>query len=552
MRSDEITKGVERAAARALLHGCGLTRGMLDKPFIGIANSYTELIPGHVGMQPLATAISKGVHAGGGVSFEFGIPGVCDGIVMGHSGMHYSLASRELIADMVESVVTAHKLDGIVLLTNCDKITPGMLMALARVNVPGIVVTAGPMLGGMHRMTRRSLVRDSFEATGRHRAGEIDDAELEKLELTACPGAGSCQGLYTANTMACLTEAMGLSLPRCGTALAVSADKVRIAYDSGERCVELVRQDVKPRDIMTLGAFENAVRMDMALGGSTNTALHIPAIAVEAEVDCTLATFDRISRETPHLTNMRPGGEHFMEDLDAAGGIPAAMQRLGDKLADGPTVSGKTVREIQAEAVVYSDDIIRTVDNPYHEKGGIFVLHGSLATEGAVIKQSAVSEDMLKFEGPARVFEGEEPAMKAILDGDINKGDVIVIRYEGPKGGPGMREMLSPTSAIAGMGMDTDVALITDGRFSGGTKGLCVGHISPEAASGGTIGLIEEGDTIAIDVTQRLMDLKVDDAAIESRRKNWKPLAPKISTGWLARYAKLVGSAAGGAVLSVD
>jgi len=552
VRSDEITKGIERAAARALLHGCGLTRGMLDKPFIGLANSYTELIPGHVAMQPLANAIAKCIHAGGGVSFEFGIPGICDGIVMGHSGMHYSLASRELIADMVESIVTAHKLDGVVLLTNCDKITPGMLMALARMNVPGIVVTAGPMLSGMHRMIRRSMVRDSFEATGRRRSGEIDDAELEKLELSACPGAGACQGLYTANTMACLTETLGLSLPGCATASAVSAEKVRIAYDSGERAVGLVNEDVTPRSIMTLGAFENAVRMDMALGGSTNTALHIPAIAKEAEVDCTLATFDRVSRETPHLTNMRPGGDHFMEDLDAAGGIPAAMRQLGDKLSDGPTVSGRTVREIQAGAVVYDDDIIRPLGNPYHEKGGIFVLHGGLAPDGAVIKQSAVSEDMLKFEGRARVFDGEEPAMAAILGGEIAKGEVIVIRYEGPRGGPGMREMLSPTSAIAGLGMDTDVALITDGRFSGGTKGLCVGHISPEAASGGPIGLIEEGDTIRIDVTERVIDLAVDDATLDERRKKWKPVEPKIKTGWLARYAKLVGSAAGGAVLSVD
>jgi len=552
MRSDETKKGIERAGNRALIHACGVTRAQLEKPFIGIANSYTELIPGHVGMQPLAAAISKGIHAGGGVSFEFGIPGVCDGIVMGHSGMHYSLASRELIADMVESVVVAHKLDGVVLLTNCDKITPGMLMALARVNVPGIVVTAGPMLGGTHRMVRRALVRDGFEATGLRRKGDIDDEELAKMELTACPGPGACQGLYTANSMACLTETLGVSLPRCGTALAVGAEKVRIAYDSGERAVGLVREDVKPRGIMTLAAFENAVRMDMALGGSTNTALHIPAIAREAEVDCTLDTFDRLSQETPHLTNMRPGGETFMEDLDAAGGIPAAMKQLGELLSDCATVSGRTIREIQAEAEVFDDGIIRPRSNPYHEKGGIFVLHGGLAPDGAVIKQSAVKEEMLKFEGRARVFDGEEPAMAAILGGEIEKGDVIVVRYEGPRGGPGMREMLSPTSAIVGLGMDKDVALITDGRFSGGTKGVCVGHISPEAASGGPIGLIEEGDTIRIDVTERLIDLVVDDATLEERRKNWKPVEPKISTGWLARYAKLVGSAAGGAVLSAD
>jgi dihydroxy-acid dehydratase len=549
MRSDEIKKGIERAGARALLHACGVTRGMLGKPFIGVANSYSEIIPGHIGMQPLAQATAKGIHAAGGVSFEFGIPGLCDGILMGHSGMHYSLPSRELIADAVETMVAANSLDGVVLLTNCDKITPGMLMALARVNVPGIVVTAGPMLGGWHRMVRRDLVRDAFEATGLRRRGAIDDAELAAMELAACPGAGACQGLYTANTMSCLTEAMGLSLPGCATALAVGSKKVRIAYESGERSVELVRGGVLPRSIMTQAAFENAVRMDMALGGSTNTALHLPAIAREAGVKCTLETFDRISQETPHLTDMRPSGETFMEDLDAAGGVPAVMKQLGELLADCPTVSGLTVRKIQSLAVVFDEKTIRPRSNPYHAKGGIFVLRGNLAPEGAVVKQSAVKEDQLRFEGRARVFDGEEPAMAAILGGAIKAGDVVVVRYEGPRGGPGMREMLGPTAAIAGLGMDAQVALVTDGRFSGGTRGLCVGHVSPEAAAGGPIALVQEGDRILMDVMKRSMELKVDAATLEKRRKAWKPIPPKISTGWLARYARSVGSAAGGAVL---
>jgi dihydroxy-acid dehydratase len=549
MRSDTIKKGVERAPNRALLFATGITRKGLEKPLIGIASSFTDLIPGHIGMRDLERYIEKGVHSGGGYSFIFGIPGICDGIAMGHGGMHYSLPSRELVADMVESITLAHALDGLVLLTNCDKITPGMLMAAARLNIPSIVVTAGPMISGRLGMERQNLVSGTFEAVGRFRKGEIDESELCALEECACPGPGACQGLYTANTMACVTEAIGMSLPGCATALAVSSKKRRIAYESGERVVELVKKDITPDKILTKAAFENAIAVDMALGGSTNTCLHIPAIAHEAGIDIPLSVIDEISRRTPHITDLLPAGKYYMEDLDAAGGIPAVMARLISRLKDGVTVSGYKVKDIARRAKPESDEIIRTVERAYHKEGGIAVLTGNLAPLGSVIKQTAVSEKMMKFKGRARCFNAEEDAMAAILGGKIKSGDVVVIRYEGPKGGPGMREMLSPTAAIVGMGLADSVALITDGRFSGGTQGPCIGHVSPEAMEGGPIAFVKDGDEIAIDIPARKIELKVTKAELAKRMKAWKKPEPKIKTGWLARYSRNVTSANTGAVM---
>lgn len=548
MRSDDVTKGYERAASRSLMYATGIDPSQIGKPMIGIASGFTDLIPGHSGMRDLERFIEKGIHSGGGTSFIFGIPGVCDGIAMGHSGMKYSLCTRELIADAVECVMMAHKLDGVVLLTDCDKITPGMLMAAARLDVPAIVVTAGPMHSGMRNKRRLSLVRDTFEAIGQYREGIIDEEELTCLELEACPGQGSCQGLYTANTMACLTETMGMSLVGAGTSLAGFAKKRRIAYLSGLRICELVCEDIKPRDIMTLTAFENAVRMDMALGGSTNTVLHLPAIAHEAKIDLPLDVFDEISKDTPHITSIRPGGEYFMEDLEYAGGIPAVMHVLGEKLGDNLTVTGMSVREIQDKFDVVDPDVIKTPDNAYHSEGGIAILKGSLAPEGAVVKQSAVSEKMMKFKGRARVFDSEEDSLKAIFGKEIKPGDVIVIRYEGPKGGPGMREMLQGTAAITGMGLSESVALITDGRFSGGTRGPCIGHISPEAMEGGPLCIVCDGDEILIDIPNRKLDLLISVEEQKSRMNSWKPPEARVKEGYLARYAKLVTSAATGAV----
>jgi dihydroxy-acid dehydratase len=549
MRSNRIKQGIERAPHRALLHATGLPRGEMNKPFIGVATSFTDLIPGHVGMRDLERYIEKGVHTGGGYPFFFGIPGICDGIAMGHKGMHYSLPSRELIADMVETVAEAHALDGLVLLTNCDKITPGMLMAAARLNIPSIVVTAGPMYSGNLRGKRLSLVNDTFEAVGACKAGKITKEQLGELEMCACPGAGSCQGMYTANTMACVTETMGMSLPGCATSLAVSADKRRIAFASGERIVEVVKKDITPRKIMTRKAFENAIAVDLALGGSTNTVLHIPAIAHEAGVELPLEVFDIISKKAPHICDMLPGGEYYLEDLNFAGGIPAVMQRLKKIIHDVPTLSGRKTSDIIAHAEVTDEDVIRPVSKAYHKQGGIAILRGNLCPDGAVVKQSAVSEKMMKFDGKAKCYDSEEKAMKAIMAGKIVSGDVVVVRYEGPKGGPGMREMLSPTAAIAGMGLIDSVALITDGRFSGGTRGPCIGHISPEAMEGGLIALIKNGDTISIDIPKRKLELKVDKAEIKARAAKWKRPEPKIKKGWLARYAQHVSSAGSGAVM---
>lgn len=549
MRSRIIKEGIERLPHRALLYATGIPKSEIGKPFIGIATSFTDLIPGHVGMRDLERFIEKGVHTGGGYPFFFGIPGICDGIAMGHSGMHYSLASRELIADMVETVAEAHQLDGLVLLTNCDKITPGMLMAAGRLNIPSIVITAGPMFSGHYKGRRLNLTSDTFEAVGKFRKGLIKKAELDALEMCACPGAGSCQGMYTANTMACVAEALGMSLDGCASALAVSAKKRRIAFESGRRVVELVKQNITPRKIMNMKAFENAIRVDLALGGSTNTVLHIPAIAHDAGLTLPLETFDRLAKTTPHIANMLPGGPNYMEDLDYAGGIPAVLKRLRPKLKNTITVSGKSIWQIADAAEIYDDEVIRPLQKAHHKEGGIAILKGNLAPGGAVVKQSAVTPDMMRFEGTAIVFDSEEDAMKAILGGRVKPGNVVVIRYEGPKGGPGMREMLSPTSAIAGMGLSESVALLTDGRFSGGTRGPCIGHISPEAMEGGPIAILKNGDRISINIPGRTLHVGLTRQEIEKRFRKWQPPAPKIRKGYLSRYARMVSSAGEGAIM---
>ncbi|HEY5577205.1 MAG TPA: dihydroxy-acid dehydratase [Deferrimonas sp.] len=549
MRSDRTKKGLERMPHRALYCASGVPQSAMGKPFIGVATSYTDLVPGHVGMRALERAVENGVHAGGGYPFLFGVPAVCDGIAMGHRGMHYSLPLREIVADLVESVAEAHALDGLVLLTNCDKITPGMLMAAARLDIPCIVLTAGPMHSGRIGDRRLSLVSDTFEAVGRFQRGEIGAAELSRLEAEACPGEGSCQGLYTANTMACLTETMGMSLPGCATALAGMSKKRHIAYASGQRVVELVRKNVTARKILTKAAFANAIRVDLALGGSSNSVLHLLAIAREAGVDLPLSEFDRLSRETPQLTTVTPGGPHMMEDVEYSGGIPAILNRLLPFLKKNPTVSGEKITAIARRGRVLDDGIIRTLKAPVRKEGGLAILTGNLAPGGAVVKQSGVDPSMFVFRGKARVFDSEEAAMAAIMGGRIRPGSVVVIRYEGPRGGPGMREMLSPTAAIMGMGLGTKVALITDGRFSGGTHGPCIGHISPEAMEGGPIALVREGDPIVLDIPKRKLSLDVPAAELARRRKGWNAPAPKVARGYLARYAKLVRSAGEGAVV---
>ncbi len=552
MKSDAIKKGLERAPHRALLHATGITRDGLKKPFIGVASSFTDLIPGHIGMRDLERFIEKGVHSAGGYPFIFGVPGICDGIAMGHKGMHYSLPSRELIADMVESIASAHALDGLVLLTNCDKITPGMLMAAARLDIPAIVVTAGPMLAGRRKGKKLSFVRDTFEALAKARVGDITEDELCSLEIEACPGPGSCQGLYTANTMACLTEALGMSLSNCGTAPAATSEKRRIAFDSGERIVEMVAADVTPSKVLNEAAFENAIRLDLALGGSTNSILHLLAIANETETNVTLEMFDDLSKETPQLVNLRPAGDNFMEDLHYAGGIRAVQSALKDagKVKDSITVTKDTVFERIDSLDYIDDDVVKSVDNAYKVEGGLAVLKGNIAPDGAVVKQSGVSDAMMKFTGGAKVYDAEEAAMKAIMAGDIKSGDVVVIRYEGPKGGPGMREMLAPTAAIMGMGLGDSVALITDGRFSGGTRGPCIGHISPEAAVGGPIALVKDGDKIELDIPARKLNLLISAEEMKSRQAAFQPREPKIKKGYLSRYAKLVTSSNTGAVMS--
>ena len=549
MRSDKMKKGLERMPNRALLYGTGISASHLERPLIGIASSFTDLIPGHINMRDLERYIERGIENKAGTPFIFGVPGICDGIAMGHPGMRYSLPSRELIADAIESVASAHALDGLVLLTDCDKITPGMIMGALRINIPAIVVTVGPMLAGHFGRKRLSLVRDTFEAVGRFKKGEINERERQALEIEACPSCGSCQGMYTANTMSCLTEAMGFSLSSCATTPAVLNRKKRIAYESGQMIVQLIKRNIRPRDIINKKALMNAIRVDMALGGSTNTVLHLMAIASEARVEISLKDFDRISRNTPHIANLRPAGEYFMEDLDVAGGIPAVLKRLLPKLQDNITVTGATVKQIARKAVIYDEDVIRNLNKAYHKQGGIAILHGNLAPDGCVVKQSAVDKDMLRFIGNARTFGSEEGAMRAIMDRKIKKGNVVVIRYEGPAGGPGMREMLSVTSAIVGMGLAKSVALITDGRFSGGTRGPCIGHISPEAQTGGPIAIIKNGDRIKIDIPKRKIELLISQSKLEKRLREFKSPKPKAITGYLARYSKLVSSADKGAIL---
>ncbi len=550
MRSDKIKKGLERAPHRALLYATGLGRKDLDRPFIGVATSFTDLIPGHVGMRDLERYIERGICYSGGVPFFFGIPGICDGIAMGHLGMCYPLALRELVADTIETVCNAHQLDGIVCLTNCDKITPGMLMGAARLNIPAIIVTAGPMMSGRFNKKKLAFVHDTYEALARAKKGEISQEELSCLEMEACPGAGSCQGLYTANTMACLTETMGMSLPGCATALAVSAKKRRIAQESGQRIVELVKENVTSIDIINKKSLHNAIVVDMALGGSSNTVLHLASIAHEAGIDLDLKTFDNISKKTPHITCLEPAGAYFMEDLEYAGGIPAVLKRLKANLNNVMTLSGKKIYNIADNARIIDEDVIRPLNKAYHKEGGIAVLYGNLAPNGSVVKQSAVNLKMMKFTGKARVFNREEEAMQAILNSKIKSGDVIVVRYEGPAGGPGMREMLAPTAAIVGMGLADSVALLTDGRFSGGTKGPCIGHVSPEASAGGPIAILRNGDIIDIDIPNRKLEVKLTDLEIKKRFNNWKPAEPKIRTGYLERYSKLVSSADKGAILN--
>ncbi|MCD6470863.1 dihydroxy-acid dehydratase [Candidatus Bathyarchaeota archaeon] len=543
MRSDIIKFGVEKTPHRAIWKCLGVTEEDFSKPFIGIANSFTELVPGHMHLDRIAKFVKAGVRAAGGVPFEFNTIAICDGLAMGHEGMHYSLPSRELIADSIEVMAQAYRFDGLVLVTNCDKITPGMMMAAARLNIPSIIVTGGPMLSGRYG-NRRVDVTSIFEAIGEYSAGKISLEELKALEDYAFPGCGSCNGMYTANTMACIAESIGLSLPGCATALAVSSKKMRIAKKSGERIVEMVRENLKPSDILTRDAFENAITIDMALGGSTNAVLHLKAIAEEANVSLPLEVFDEIARRVPHICDMRPSGPHDLEELDAAGGIPAVMNVLRDRLhLNALTVTGRTVGENIKEAIVYNQEVIRPLSNPIHKEGGIAILFGNLAPKGAVTKITAISPKMLVHKGPARVFDSEEEAMKAILNKEINSGDVIIIRYEGPKGGPGMREMLSPTAAIAGMGLSESVALITDGRFSGATRGPCIGHVSPEAAEGGPIAALKDGDTISINIPARRLDVELSDEEINQRLSSWKPKPPKVFRGYLRRYWYFVQSA---------
>jgi dihydroxy-acid dehydratase len=549
LRSDAVKVGVERAPHRALLKALGISDSDLSKPFIGVVNSYTNVVPGHAHLNQVAEAVKAGVVSAGGVPFEFNTIAICDGIAMGHSGMRYSLPSRELIADSVEVMVQAHSFDGIVLITTCDKITPGMLMAAARLNIPAIMVTGGPMLSGVYK--GKKVGTDSmFEAIGKVAAGKMSEEELKELEDVACPGCGSCNGMFTANTMACVTEALGMSLPGCATPPAVSAERLRIAKATGERILGLVKEDLKPRDILSSTSFENAIMVDMALGGSTNTVLHVTAIANEAEVDLPLSTFDKLSRRVPHLCSMIPSGPYDMKDLDEAGGIPAVMKELREALhLNIVTVTGKAVKENIASAVVLNPDVIRPLDNPVHKQGGIAVLTGNLAPDGAVVKAAGISANMMVHQGPAKTFDSEEDAMKAILNKKIQEGDVVVIRYEGPKGGPGMREMLSPTATIAGMGLSESVALITDGRFSGATRGPCIGHVCPEAAVGGPIATLRNGDIIEIDVSKRKLNVKLSAEELVKRSKSWTAKEPNVKTGYLVRYSKLVQSAHKGSVL---
>lgn len=551
MKSDVVKKGVGTTPQRSLFKAMGYIDEELDRPLIGVVNSFNEIVPGHIHLNTITKAVKEGVRMAGGTPIEFPSIAVCDGIAMGHVGMKYSLASRELIADSIEIMATAHAFDALVLIPNCDKVVPGMLMAAARLNIPAVLVSGGPMLTGKSVGKKDTDLNTAFEAVGAFNAGKIDEAELKACEDSVCPGCGSCSGMFTANSMNCLTEVLGMGLPGNGTIPAVFAERIRLAKKAGIQVMEMLKRDIKPRDILTEDNFKNALVCDMALGCSTNSILHLPAIANEAGVIINLNEVNEISAKTPHLCKLAPSGHHHLEDLYYAGGIQALMKTLADAdLLDDTliTVTGKTIAENLRGVTNKNPDVIHPLDNPYSPTGGLAVLFGNLSPDGCVVKQAAVAPEMLTHQGPARVFNSEEEATSAINGGKIVVGDVVVIRYEGPKGGPGMREMLFPTSAIAGMGLDKDVALITDGRFSGATRGAAIGHVSPEAASGGVIGLVEEGDIIIIDIPNRSIKLKVDDAILKERKAAWVPLEPKIKTGYLGRYSKLVTSASTGAV----
>ncbi len=549
MKSDSIKKGIARTPHRGLLMATGVSKKNMNAPFIGIASAFSDLVPGHIGMRDLERQIEKGIHSAGGQAFVFGVPAICDGIAMGHSGMRYSLPSRDLIADCVESVAAAHQLDGVVLLSNCDKITPGMLIGALRLNIPAIIVTAGPMLDGMCRGENKlTMVTGSFEAVGRFRKGEITEEHLLALEENSCPSAGSCQGMYTANTMACLAEVMGMSLPYCSSASAVSAQKRRIAFESGMQVVELVKNDIKPSDIITRESLRNAIVADLALGGSTNTFLHTLAIANAGGVDITLNDFEELSGKIHQIVKINPSSTLTMTDFHNAGGVPAVLKSLKEFLFDIPTVSGLSVKTI-ADAAWADESVIPPYDKSTYTQAGLAVLYGNLAKDGCVIKTSGVAPECYEFEGSARTFDSEEEAMSALENDEIKAGDVIVIRYEGPKGGPGMREMLAPTSLLVGKGLGKKCALITDGRFSGATRGICVGHICPEAANGGVIALIQNGDRIKIDINSRNIELLVSEEELELRRKALKPFEPKVKSGYLAKYAKNVQDASHGAIV---
>ena len=552
MRSDVVKKGAPAAPNRSLLYALGYTREELERPLIGVVCSYNEIVPGHMNLDKIAEAVKAGVRAAGGTPVEFPAIAVCDGIAMGHVGMKYSLVTRDLIADSTEAMTMAHQFDGLVMIPNCDKNVPGLLMAAARVNVPTIFCSGGPMLAGRLEDGRRSCLSHMFEAVGAYKAGKLDEAGVEDYENNACPTCGSCSGMYTANSMNCLTEAIGMGLRGNGTIPAVWSARLRLAKHAGMQIMELVAKNIRPRDIMTPAAFHNAETVDMALGCSTNTMLHLPAIAHECGIELDLDLSNEISSKTPNLCHLAPAGDTYMEDLEGAGGVYAVMKELTKKgLLDTSvlTCTGKTLAENLEGVVNRNPELIRPIENPYSADGGIAVLKGNLAPEGCVVKRSAVAPEMMLHTGPARVFNSEEEAITAIYAGKIVPGDVVVIRYEGPKGGPGMREMLNPTSAICGMGLGESVALITDGRFSGATRGASIGHVCPEAAQGGPIGLVEEGDIISIDIPACKIELQVDEATLAARRAKWICPEPKIKTGYLARYAKLVTSAARGAVL---
>ena len=552
MKSDNIKVGVERTPNKSLLYALGLTDEEIKRPIIGVVSSFNEIVPGHMNIDKITEAVKAGVRLAGGTPIEFPAIAVCDGIAMGHIGMKYSLVTRDLIADSTECMALAHQFDGLVMIPNCDKNVPGLLMAAARVNVPTIFVSGGPMLSGRLKNGKRTCLSSMFEAVGAYHAGKMNDEEVNEYTENACPTCGSCSGMYTANSMNCLTESLGMALRGNGTVPAVYSKRLRLAKETGIKIMELVEKNIRPRDIMTEEAFKNALTIDMALGCSTNTMLHLPAIAHELNIDIDLHYVNDISEKTPNLCHLAPAGDTFMEDLDLAGGVYAVMKELEKKNLLNEslmTVTGKTIKENLANVKNFDNTTIRDIDNPYTKTGGLAVLFGNLAPNGCVVKRSAVDEKMLAHKGPARVFDSEEDAIKAIYDKKINSGDVIVIRYEGPKGGPGMREMLYPTSAIAGMGLDKEVALITDGRFSGATRGASIGHVSPEAASGGNIAYVNEGDIISIDIPNYKIELEVSDDELNKRKANTKLQEPKVKTGYLARYAKVVSSADKGAIL---